>query len=314
MIPSSDFIMRKKIVLLPLVLAVFACSSQAQELQARVTVMTPRVSTQIDKKVFQTLQTALNNFLNNRKWTADGFQSNEKIQCNFLLNIDQDLGNNVFKGKLTVQAARPIYNTSYDSPLINFIDDDVAFRYVEFQPVEFNENRVQGNDPLAANITAILAYYVNIILGFDYNSFSLRGGDIYFQKAWNIVNNAPEKKEIEGWKSFESLRNRYWLAENLNNSRFALVHDALYAYYRTGMDLFYENEEAGRNGILNCLNFLNTVNSGNPNSMIIQFFFQGKSTELMKVFSKADPENKARAKEFLSRLDITNGQVYKDLK
>ncbi|HQW43332.1 MAG TPA: DUF4835 family protein, partial [Chitinophagaceae bacterium] len=159
-----------------------------------------------------------------------------------------------------------------------------------------------------------LAYYVNLILGFDYGSFSIRGGDVYFQKAWNIVNNAPESSQISGWKSFESLRNRYWLAENLNNNRFALMHDALYSYYRNGMDLFYENEDAGRNGILNCLNFLNTVNTENPNSMVMQFFFQGKSNELVKVFSKAGAEQKNRARELLTRLDVTNGAAYKELR
>jgi hypothetical protein len=174
---------------------------------------------------------------------------------------------------------------------------------------------VQGNDPLVANLTAVLAYYVNLILGFDYGSFSLRGGDNYFQKAWNIVNNAPEARDIGGWKSFDGLRNRYWLAENLNNNRFALVHDALYSYYRSGMDLFYENEEAGRNGILNCLNYLSTVNTENPNSMLIQFFFQGKGNELVKVFSKATNEQKARARDLLTRLDITNAPTYnKELK
>ena len=289
-------------------------TSQAQEIQARFSVIASKVSTQVDRKVFQTLQTALTNFLNSRRWTNDVFQANEKIQCSFLLTIDQDLGNNVYKGKLTVQAARPVFNTSYVSPIINYIDDNVVFKYIEFQPVEFNENRVQGNDPLVANLTAILAYYVNIILGFDYDSFAQRGGDTYFQKAWNIVNNAPESRDVTGWKSFESLRNRYWLAENLNTNRYALVHDAIYAYYRSGMDLFYENEEAGRSGILNCLNFLNTVNTENPNSMIMQFFFQGKSNELVKVFSKATADTKNRARELLSRLDITNSQKYKELK
>ena len=304
---------RKSIIVFMFIL--FAAISQGQEIQARLTVITSKVSTQVDKKVFQTLQTALTNFLNNRRWTTDVFQPSEKIQCNFLLNIDQDLGNNIYKGKLTVQAARPVYNTTYDSPIMNFLDDNIDFRYVEFQPVEFNENRIQGSDPLAANITAILAYYVNLILGIDYNSFSLRGGDVYFQKAWNIVNNAPESgNKINGWKSFESLRNRYWLAENLNNNRFALVHDAFYSYYRTGMDIFYENEDAGRTGILNSLNFLNTINTENPNSMFIQFFFQGKSNELVKVFSKANAEQKARAKELLTRLDITNGAAYKELR
>ncbi len=285
-----------------------------QEIQARFTLMADKISSQADKKIFQTLQTALVNFLNNRRWTTDAFQPKEKIQCNFLLNIDQDLGNNTYKGTLTVQAARPVFNTSYDSPIMNFQDNNIVFRYAEFQPIEFNENRVQGNDPVAANLTAIFAYYVNLILGFDYDSFSLRGGDTYFQKAWNIVNNAPEGKDITGWKSFESLRNRYWLAENLNDNRFALIHDALYAYYRTGMDIFYDKEEEGRNGIMNSLNFLSTINKENPNSMILQFFFQGKSTELIKIFSRGNPDQKIRARDILTKLDISNTAAYKELK
>jgi hypothetical protein len=287
---------------------------QAQELQARLTVMTSKISTQVNKNIFNTLQSSLINFLNGRKWTKDNYQPNEKIQCNFLLNIDQEVGNNIYKAKLTVQAARPVYNSTYDSPIINFIDEEVAFRYQEFQPIEFNENRVQGNDPAVANLPAVLAYYVNIILGMDYGSFSLRGGDEYFKKAWNIVNNAPESRDISGWRSFEGLRNRYWLAENLNNNRFALVHDALYSYYRSGMDLFYENEDEGRNGIMNCLNFLNNVNTENPNSMIMQFFFQGKSTELVKVFSHANSDLRTRASDILKKIDITNAAAYKELK
>jgi hypothetical protein len=287
---------------------------KGQEIQARLTVAADKVSTQVDKKIFQTLQTSLVNFLNNRRWTNDVFQPAEKIQCNFLLNIEQDLGNNVFKGKLTVQAARPVYNTTYDSPIMNFLDDNIIFRYQEFQPVEFNENRVQGNDPVAANLPAILAYYVNVILGFDYDSYSLKGGDNYFQKAWNIVNNAPEGKDISGWKSFEGQRNRYWLAENLNNNRFALIHDVLYSYYRLGLDVFYDNENEGRNGVMKSLNSLNTIDSDNPNSMIMQFFFQGKSTEIVKIFSHANADEKTRAKNILTKLDVTNATVYKELK
>ncbi|HTD93433.1 MAG TPA: DUF4835 family protein [Chitinophagaceae bacterium] len=292
----------------------FFTGAQSQEIQARLTLISSKISTQTNKNVFQTLQTALTNFLNNRKWTKDDFKPNEKIQCNFLLNLEQDMGNNVYKGKLTIQAARPIFNTTYDSPIINFMDDDVVFRYQEFQPVEFNENRVQGNDPVAANLPAIFAYYVNIILGFDYGSFALRGGDAYFQKAWNIVNNAPESRDVTGWKSFEGQRNRYWLAENLNNNRFALVNDALYAYYRSGMDVFYENEDEGRTGIVNCLNFLNTLNSDNPNSMIMQFFFQGKSSELVKVFSHSNSDMKSRVVNILTKLDLTNAAAYKELR
>jgi hypothetical protein len=303
---------RKTVIALLIIL--LAYNSPAQEIQARLSVLTSKVSTQVDKKIFSTLQSGLTNFLNTRKWTNDVFQPSEKIQCSFLITIERDLGNNVFQGKMTVQAARPAYNTTYDCPLLNFQDDNIVFKYQEFQPIEFNENRIQGNDPLAGNLTAILAYYVNIILGFDYDSYSLRGGDLYFQKAWNIVTNAPEGGEITGWKSFESQRNRYWLAENMNNSRFTLMHDVLFSYYRSGIDVFFENEEAGRSGIINSLNFLNTINTENPNSMIMQLFFQGKANELVKIFSKATGEQKSRAKELLARLDVTNTNLYKELK
>jgi hypothetical protein len=289
-------------------------SAKAQELQAKFSVLANRVGTQVDKKTFQTLQTALNNFVNNRKWTTDTYQPQEKIKCNFLLSIDQDMGGNIYKASLTVQAARPVYNSTYESPIINFQDADVLFKYIEFQPIEFNENRVQGNDPLAANITAVLAYYINIILGMDYDSFAPKGGDPYFQKAHYIVNNAPESAQITGWKAFDGMRNRFRLIEGLTDNRFNLVHDAVYSYYRNGLDQFYENDGAGQTGMLKALNYLNTVNTENPGSMVLQFFFQGKSNELVKAFSKADQKVKVQARELLSRLDITNANAYKELK
>ena len=306
--------MRRKLYLFVLLALCSGPVIQAQEVQARLTVVTSKISTQVNKAIFNTLQTGLVNLINNRKWTRDEVLPSERIQCNFLLNIDQELGNNVYKARLTVQAARPIFNTSYESPIVNFIDDDVTFRYQEFQPIEFNENRIQGNDPAAANLPAVLAFYVNIILGFDYSSYALKAGDPYFLKAWNIVSNAPESRDITGWKSFEGLRNRYWLAENLNNNRFGLVKEAVYSYYRSGMDLFYENEDEGRNGVLNSINFLNTLNADNPNSMILQFFFQGKTQELVRVFSKASPDTKTRARDLLSKLDITNANTYKEIR
>ena len=221
---------------------------------------------------------------------------------------------NVFKGTLSVQAARPVFNSSYQCPLVNYMDENVEFGYQEFDRIEFNENRIQGTEPLSSNLTAVIAYWVNMILGFDYDSFALRAGDPYFKKAQNIVNNAPEVRIISGWKNFEGLRNRYWLAENINNNRFALLHGAFYSYYRSGMDIFYENENEGRSGILNCLNFLNTINSENPNSMIMEFFFQGKSSEIVKIFSKADKETKDKAVSLLLKLDAMNARVYNGLK
>lgn len=300
-----------------LILSIFLLSTvavTAQELNGRFTVIANRVSSQVDKKTFQTLQTALNNFINNRKWTSDNFQPQEKIKCNFLLTIDEDKGGNIFKGTLMVQAARPVFNSTYETPLINFQDQDVIFKYIEFQPVEFNENRVQGNDPLAANLPALIAYYINIIIGLDYDSFAPRGGDPYFQKAQYIVNNAPESGQITGWKAFDGIRNRFKLVEGLVDSRYNLIHDALYFYYRIGLDQFYEKEKEGRTGILNALNFLNTINMENPNSMIIQIFFQGKSSELVKIFSKADQNMKVQARELLTKLDITNVNAYKELR
>jgi Domain of unknown function (DUF4835) len=303
--------MRKIFVTLPFFIFFSAAVIQAQELQAKITVNASRISSQIDKKVFQTLQNTLNTFLNNRKWTGETFQNNEKIVCNFLLNISEVSSDNVYKASLTIQAARPVYNSGYDSPLINFIDDAVIFRYVEYQPVEFNENRVSGADPLASNLTAVIAYYVNIIFGMDFDSFLLRGGDPYFQKAQNIVSNAPDSRDIVGWRNFDGQRNRYWLVDNLTNSKYALLHDAFYSYYRLGMDNMYENETEARTAVFNTLNFLNNINTENPNSMGLQFFFQGRAKELIGVFKKAAPDEKSRALDLLSKLDISNANMYK---
>lgn len=286
--------------------------STAQELRARVSVLSNRVGTNVDKKTFQTLQTALSNFINNRKWTADNFGPAEKIDCSFLLNLEQGSDANVYKTSLTIQSARPVFNSSYASPIINFQDDEITFKYVEFQQLEFNDNRVSGSDALVSNLTAVIAYYINLILGLDYDSFSKRGGDMYFQKAQNIVNNAPEGRNISGWKSFDGTRNRYWLMENLLNSRYTLMHDAYYVYYRLGLDNMYDNEVKARTEVLNVLNLLNTFNADNPNTMILQFFFQGKSDELLKLFSKAPPPDRARASEFLQKLDISNASKYKE--
>jgi len=297
-----------------MILLMWSSLCEAQELQARLTVVASQVSTQVDKRIFTTLQNALTNFLNTRKWTQDKWQAPERIKCNFLITITQDLGNNVYKANLQVQAARPVYGTTYESPLLNHQDNDFVFRYIEFQPVEFNENRVQGSDPLAANITATLAYYVNLILGLDYASYSLRGGDPFFLKMQNIVNQAPESRDISGWKAFDGIRNRFRLVENLTDNRFVLFHEAIYAYYRNGFDQMNENEDNARAGMLAALNHLDVINRDQPNSMFLQVFFQGRSNELFKLFSKAKPEQKSRARELLTRLDVTNVSLYRDLK
>jgi hypothetical protein len=303
--------MRKNYLLLMLLLGTIAPGLYAQELQANISVNASRVPSTVDHKVFQTLRSALNDFLNGRKWSNESFQNNEKILCNFLINVSSAGDNNTFQATLTVQAGRPVFNSSYQSPLINFQDESFSFRYVEYQTLDFNENRVQGSEPFAANLTAELAYYVYLILGLNFDSYSLRGGDAYFQKALNIVNNAPDSRDINGWKAFDGVRNRYWLIENLTNSKYALVHDAYYSYYRTGLDQLYDKEADGRTAVLNALNMLNTVNTETPNTMIMQFFFQGRSGEISKLFQKSAPDEKSRALDLLTKLDVSNLNKYK---
>lgn len=303
--------MYKKIVII-LLFGILVKQVSSQELQARVTVLSNRVTTNIDRKIFTTLQNQLTNLLNNRKWTSDTYKQNEKIICSFILNIESVQEPNVYKASLNIQAARPVYHSTYQAAIINFQDADVLFKYVEFQPVEFNENRVQGTDAAVANLTAIFAYYAYIILGFDYDSFAPKAGEPYFKKAQNIVNNAPEGRGISGWRIFDGLRNRYWLNENLMGTRYNTIHDIIYGYYRKGLDNLYDNEAEGKGGVLNALIQLQSFGKENPNTMVQQFFMQGKYQELVGIFKKANNAEKTKALELLSELDVINASKYKE--
>ncbi|WP_254639797.1 DUF4835 family protein [Chitinophaga sp. GbtcB8] len=288
-------------------------SASAQEIRANVTVVAGQV-TGVDKKVFTTLQNAIKEFLNNRRWTNDSYTVGERIECNFMLNVQQDLGSNAYKAALTIQATRPVFNSGYVTSLLNTQDNNVAFRYVEFQPLEFSDNRVVANDPMVSNLTATLAYYVYIILGLDYDSFSPRGGDDFFKKALNIVSNAPDGKDIAGWKAFEGNRNRYWLQDNLLNAKFSRFHDVMYQYHRQGLDVMYDDMNKGRAAVMNSLNMLYAIQQDIPNSMLLQTFFTAKSDELLKIFSKAPPQDKSRAAQMLAQMDITNANKYQQMK
>jgi len=302
--------MCKKIYLLVLLTAA-VFYADAQEIQAKVTILAQQIPTTIYKNRINTLQSQLTNMINNRKWTKDVFQTQEKIQCNFLLNVSSVSDDNVYKASLTIQAARPVYNATYQSPLVNFQDGDFTFKYVEYQPIEFNENRVGGTDPLAGNLTAVFAYYIYIILGLDYDSFEAKAGDQYFQKAQNIVNNAPEGKDISGWKAFDGNRNRYWLSNNLTNTKYNQVHDILYSYFRSGLDMMYQDQVTSRNNVLSTLSSLMDFISQNPNTMIVQFFIQNRSDEFIGIFKKADPVTKSKAIELLTRIDVSNIAKYR---
>lgn len=295
-----------------IILFLLTISIQAQELNAKVSVVANRVGNNVNRSAFQTLQTSLNNFLNNRKWTSETYKVQERIGCNFLLNLESTDELNLYKASLTIQCARPIFNSTYLSPLINFKDDNIAFKYQEFQQLEFNDNRVTGNDPSVSNLTAVFAYYVYMIIGFDAASFSKGAGDKYFQKAQNIVNNAPDGGLISGWRAFDGIRNRYWLAENVLNSRYAAMQEIYYNYYRTAMDQLYQDEKSARASMLEVLVQLDNFVAENPNKMISQFFLQGKASELINLFMKGTPQEKSKVVEMLSRIDISNANRYKD--
>lgn len=285
-------------------------TAQSQELQARVSVLAQQVGTSVNPKIFTTLQTQLNDLINNRRWSKFTFQPQEKIQCSFLLNITSIVEDNVFKATLTIQAARPVYNASYQSALMNYQDADLTFKYIEYQPVEFNENRVQGTDPLSGNLTATIAFYIYTILGLDFDSFSPKGGQVFFQSAQNIVTNAPDSRNISGWKSFDGSRNRYWLSSNLNDVKYNIIHDIFYTYYRSGLDYLYSDEITARDKILDALTKLQSFTRENPGTMIPSFFIQNRSDELVGIFAKADPLTKAKALQLLLQLDIGSSDKY----
>ncbi len=301
--------MLKKIIAL-LFISLIYHTTHAQELQARVSVIAQQVGTSVNPKIFTTLQTQLNDLINNRRWTKLTFQPQEKIQCSFLLNITSIVEDNVYKATLTVQAARPVYNASYQSALMNYQDADLTFKYIEYQPVEFNENRVQGTDPLSGNLTATIAFYIYTILGLDFDSFSPKGGQAFFQSAQNIVTNAPDSRNISGWKSFDGSRNRYWLSSNLNDVKYNIIHDIFYTYYRSGLDYLYSDEITARGNFLDALTKLQTFSKENPGTMIPSFFIQNRSDEMVGIFAKADPLTKAKALQLLLQLDIGNSDKY----
>lgn len=284
----------------------------AQEFNCRVKVQDNQLPSTVDRRIFRTLETALTNFINKRKWTGDAFQPLERINCQFLINLTESPEANIYNGTLIIQVARPVYQSSYVSPIINFQDQFLNFKYVESQPIEFNENRIAGSDPLASNLSAVIAYYVYIILGYDYDSFSVRGGDIYFQKAFNIVNNSPQSNKIDGWKPGDNNNfNRYVLTDQMINNRYTIMHDIYYTYYHKGIDKMYEDETAARTEILNALINLDNLNRENPNLMLVQFFILGKVDELIGVFKKASPQEKSKALDILTRVDLKNSSKYK---
>lgn len=288
-------------------------NSEAQELNATVTVQTSKIENQIDAKIFNQFQTQVKDFINQRKWTSDTYTTEEKIDCNFYITIESVVSPGVYEAKLSILANRPVYHANYTSSILNMQDANFTFKYQLSQPMEFNENRVQGADPLEANITATIAYYINIILGMDYDTYALKGGMPYFNKALQIVQNAPEGNGISGWKSYDGQRNRYLLVDNMTKSGFDKIHSYIYTYYRKGLDEMADNPEQAKVQILNALMGMQELNENNINSMALPIFMQGKYSEIIGIFSSVDKSMKKQLIATLSSIDIANINKYKEV-
>ena len=290
-----------------LILSFFIIGSQlfAQEINCAVTINAEKV-TQTDPKIFKTLETAIFEFMNTRKWTDDVFLPEERIECQILISITEELASDKFRAQTSIVSRRPVFGTDYNSTLFNFQDKDFEFQYSEYQPLEYNENQYTNN------LTAMLAYYAYIIIGLDYDSFALKGGDKYFVKAQTIVNQASNS-DSKGWKSYDGTRNRYWYINNLMDAKFSVVRDVFYQYHRQGLDNMYNDQIKPVATITKALQTLDNVNRTQPNSMVMQLFFSAKSDELLGIYSKAPPAEKAKAISYLTRLDPVNADSYQEL-
>ena len=284
----------------------------SQELSATVSIQSSKVDNQVDPKTFVQLQTQLKDFINQRKWTAETFWNEEKIDCSFYITIESVLSPGVYDAKLSVVSNRPVYNSNYTTPVLNMQDANFTFKFQLSQPIEFNENKVQGTDPLEANLTATLAYYIYVIIGLDYDSYALNGGAPYFAKALNVVYNAPEGSGINGWKSYDGQRNRFIFIDNLTKSSMDKIHEVMYSYYREGLDQMSDKFEVARGAILNALMTMQEVQEANTNTMVVPILLQGKYTEISGIFVNANKSMKKQLVSTMSIIDVANLNKYKE--
>lgn len=280
---------------------------KAQELRCNIQVNSSQIQG-TNKQVFQTLQNAIYEFMNNQAWTNHIYTNEERIDCNILINI-QDHSGDEFKGDIQIQSRRPVYNTSYFSTIFNYKDNDVKFNYVEFEPLEFSINEHRSN------LTSILAYYAYIIIGLDYDTFSMLGGTEYFQNAEKIVTNASNAPE-KGWKAFESRKNRYWLVENILNDRYKGIREFMYRHHRLGLDVMSSKEVPGREEIASALDLMQKIYRQKPDPYLFYYdlIMSAKSDELVNVFSESFMAEADRVYKILVEIDPTRSDKYKKIK
>lgn len=285
---------------------------QAQELKCQVQVVSQKVAENagIDRRVFQTLQNAITEFMNNRVWTQDNFSPEERIDCNINITLESSPAQDNYIATLTIQSNRPVFNSTYNSPMLNFRDADFIFQYAENTPLDFNVTSYQ------TNLTQVLAYYAYLIIAMDYESMQKGGGQKYFQLAETINDQAPQSgNEAKGWRQSDANavsgnRNRYNLIKFLMGSRYEGFKTAITDYHRNGLDYFYDDPVKARAGILLALDKLDKTFKDFPNNFLITMFFQAKGDELVNIFSNAEQGDKIKAVAILKRLDAANGPKY----
>lgn len=282
-----------------------AFQAAAQELNCQVSVLTPQIQAS-DKSIYETLQTTIREFLNNRSWTNDQFLNQERIECSMVITISERTSVDEFKANIQIQSRRPVYKSSYNSPLFNHQDNDFTFRYVQDQNLEFDEANINSN------LTAVLGFYAYLIIGLDYDSYSLEGGTPYYTKAQTIVSNAQQLPD-RGWKAFETSRNRYWLVENLLNVSFKPLRNAMYTYHRMGFDKMSEDMVNARQATTEAIKSLRNVYNDKPNSFLMQVFFNAKSDEVMNLYSQANMDEKNQVVQVLTLIDPANTLKYQGL-
>lgn len=294
-------------VLIIMLLALPAALS-AQELNCRVVINAQQIQTS-ERNIFTEMETSFAQFLNNRKWTDDEFNAEERINCNIILSFDPNEStpsSGKWGASVQILSSRPVYNSAYETVLFNFADRDWQFDYVQSQPLQFNENS------FTSNITSLLAYYAYTIIGMDYDSFSELGGTRYFQTANQIVLNA-QNSNYSGWSQFNSVRNRYWLSENLLGSNFEPLRQAVYLYHIKGLDVFQEDPETARANILQGLKSVDLANKSRPRSILTISFLDAKAEELSQIFKEGTPTQKKEAYDILSKLDPGKMDTFKKI-
>ncbi|MFA6126123.1 MAG: DUF4835 family protein [Bacteroidales bacterium] len=270
----------------------------AQELNCMISVVSQQVQGS-NRDIYDNMQKAMMEFVNNQNWTDHIFKDEERIQCQLMFNIQDRISDNEFQGTLQIQSSRPIYGTSQTTVMFNHRDNDIHFKYDDFEPLRFNETQ------FTTNLVSLLAYYVNIILGLDYDSFAPEGGSLFFQRAEAIRNLAQNAAE-SGWKAFEGTRNRYWLIENILNDKYRAVRSCYYRYHRMGLDRMVERIDEARAEIADALIELRPAYRENPTAMIFQIFFTAKSDEIVNIFSESFPDEKNRVISALKEVDPAN--------